>query len=60
MRYVEDQWDELDDMYDSTPTKNVRTKMTDEIAKHKPVNTRMAFLNRQAGIINRYRKQGIL
>lgn len=42
-------YEELDDEYDFVPE-----------PRSKPRNNRMATLNRQAGIINRYRNMGIL
>jgi hypothetical protein len=42
-------WEDLDDDYDFVPT-----------PRSKPRNYRMATLNRQAGIINRYRNMGII
>lgn len=54
MRIDEDFYDDVDDQYDYAET---RSKLN---ACKKPVNNRMATLNRQAGIINRYRNQGIL
>lgn len=47
----EDKWDHLDDGYENVPMRGKYTK---------PVNNRMATLNRQQGIINRYRNAGIL
>lgn len=44
-----DNYDDLDDLYDAAPSK-----------KGGQVNNRMGTLNRQAGIINRYRKNGLL
>ena len=43
------QYEELDDEYDYIPT-----------PRSKPRNYRMATLNRQAGIINRYRRVGLI
>lgn len=45
----EDVYEYLDDEHDAWPTR-----------KGGQVNNRMGTLNRQAGIINRYRKQGVL
>jgi hypothetical protein len=47
--WEEDEWDDLDDEFDVPPG---------QVAK--PVNNRMGTLNRQQGIINRYRKQKLL
>jgi hypothetical protein len=60
--YDEDEWDDLDDEFDFTPAKGrgAHQRNIPDLRKSKPVNTRMAFLNRQAGIINRYRNRGIL
>lgn len=44
-----DKYADLDDLYDAAPSK-----------KGGQVNNRMATLNRQAGIINRYRNNGLL
>jgi hypothetical protein len=52
----------LDDEFDFAPAKGrgAHQRNIPDLRKSKPVNTRMAFLNRQAGIINRYRNRGIL
>lgn len=47
-------WDHLDDELDYV---EVRARLN---TCRKPVNNRMSTLNRQAGIINRYRNQGII
>jgi hypothetical protein len=62
MRLYEDTYDELDEMYDYAPMRGRmgRKRSDPDMVEYAPVNTRMAFLNRQAGIINRYRKQGVL
>ena len=49
VEWEEDEWDDLDDECDTPPGKIAR-----------PVNNRMGTLNRQQGIINRYRKMKLL
>ena len=44
-----EQYEELDDEYDYIPA-----------PRSKPRNSRMATLNRPAGIINRYRNNGVI
>lgn len=44
-----DEYEDLNDEYDYHPTHT-----------QKPVNNRMGTLNRQQGIINRYRNKGII
>lgn len=46
---MRDEWADLDDLYDYAPVK-----------RGKPVNNNMATLKRVEGVINRYRKAGIL
>lgn len=53
---LDEKYAEYDDEYDCAP---VRARLN--TCRSKPmINNRMATLNRQAGIINRYRNQGIL